>query len=235
MKTIVIKQVLFIYIITIITIMLMVKACFGQKNIEIQSKSKTNESFMKLPNGIIKREIASFNLIGFYLEKIDTSPKTIMNEIPVHYCTNNYVSFTKGSTFIHIYSSKFDSARHKLLYVNHPKKHLTLIDNCPFWGTEGRIPQRKIDSIEVIIHSHFLIEIPNSAYTGIYGPSICNYGIGKKQKDKPTLPHCKAFQSEDKRRVYIYMLNGEGESRYEVTWVIQDSKYYTRVVDKVKE
>jgi hypothetical protein len=29
------------------------------------------------------------------------------------------------------------------------------------------------------------------------------------------------------------MRNGEGSGQYEVTWVVQDGKYHTRVVDRI--
>ena len=40
-----------------------------------------------------------------------------------------------------------------------------------------------------------------------------------------------AHKTEKVRKYYIYMLNGEGAGRYEVTWVIQDKHYLRRVVD----
>jgi hypothetical protein len=152
-----------------------------------------------------------------------------LKEIPLSHCTKNEILFTAGkSTFIHIYASDFDSLRHTLSYVNHPEPRV-LIDNYPSWGVSGKIPIRKVDSLFVVIHSHFLVRFPPSSFTGIYEPHFC--GVGKKGRLES--PYNKVFQSEDKRRIYIYMLNGEGADRYEVSWVIQDGKYCTRVIDPV--
>ncbi|WP_315823560.1 hypothetical protein [Paraflavitalea speifideaquila] len=49
----------------------------------------------------------------------------------------------------------------------------------------------------------------------------CNTDTQFTAKNKPVAVDCKAFRSADKQRVYIYMVNGEGRDRYEVTWVIQ--------------
>lgn len=37
----------------------------------------------------------------------------------------------------------------------------------------------------------------------------------------------------DNGRIYIYMIAGVDRERYEVTWVIKDSKFYTRVIDPI--
>lgn len=42
---------------------------------------------------------------------------------------------------------------------------------------------------------------------------------------------CKVFRSEDKKRIYIYILNSDLKNNYEVIWIIKDDKYYTRAVN----
>lgn len=89
------------------------------------------------------------------------------------------------------------------------------------------------DSIAVIRllygrYGQFLL--PDSAITGVYNPKFCEQYA---KKGKPIKSNCRVFRSEDKRRIYIYMVNGDGRNRYEVTWVVQDSKYYTRVIDPI--
>lgn len=84
------------------------------------------------------------------------------------------------------------------------------------------------------LHYKFQIILPDSAIAGIINPRFCinpkaNYKIGKA-----TRSDCRVFQSPDKKRVYIYMLNGTGPEQYEVTWVINENKYYGRIIDKVK-
>ncbi|PVD51878.1 hypothetical protein DC498_12580 [Terrimonas sp.] len=75
--------------------------------------------------------------------------------------------------------------------------------------------------------------LADSAISGLYNPKFC---INPKKNNKigeATSTNCKAYQSKDKRRVYIYMLNGEGAEQYEVTWIINESNYYRRVIDKI--
>ena len=83
------------------------------------------------------------------------------------------------------------------------------------------------------LHYKYQIILPDSAIAGIINPRFCinpkvNYKIGKA-----TSTVCRVFQSPDKKRVYIYMLNGAGAEQYEVTWVINENKYYGRIIDKV--
>ncbi len=72
--------------------------------------------------------------------------------------------------------------------------------------------------------------LPDSAIAGIYNPKFCEKYT---KRGRPKISSCKVFRSEDKRRIYIYILSGEGAERYEVTWVVQDGQYYTRAIDPV--
>jgi len=72
--------------------------------------------------------------------------------------------------------------------------------------------------------------LPDSAIAGISAPDFCTKST---KRGKPIKSNCKVYRSEDKRRVYIYMRNGKGADRYEVTWIIQDEKYYARVIDPI--
>jgi hypothetical protein len=218
---------------TITIILLLGQICFGQTNQIMLDTVLSKESFWKLNDSLIKNEIVYFNLKGASTKKKDTLNKILLNEIPINTCTDSLVHFYKGNIFVHIFNSKFDSTQHHLTYTDNLKNLLLLIDNKSFSGTNGSIPQRKVDSIILIMHSHFLVKFPDSAYSGIYEPHLCDFSGDKKVKY--TSSHYKVFQSPDKRRLYIYMLNGEGAGKYEVTWVIQDGKYYTRVLDYLME
>ena len=102
-----------------------------------------------------------------------------------------------------------------------------------FYRTEI-IVKIESDSLGIItnlyyeLHGKYLVEIPTRAFSNVEAVKFCKkYSI----KNKPIISECKVFRSTDKRRGYIYMLNGEGVNRYEVTWVIQNSEYLTRVID----
>ena len=199
---------------------------FGQVE-NITPDSKTAESFANLKDGVIKNEIAYFNIEGNFRTEADSFLKTKLNEISFTNCTDSSITFLKGGLIVSIYSTKFDPNRSKLSYDSSTNKFLTHIDDKPFWGTDGNIPKEKIKSIRFINEKYQLI-LPDSAISGLYEPNFCHID---KVTRKIESPYCKVFRSLDKKRIYIYMLNSDGAGGYEVTWVIQDSKYYTRIVD----
>ncbi|MCK4679306.1 MAG: hypothetical protein KAT48_14325 [Bacteroidales bacterium] len=185
-----------------ITIILLTEqVSFGQENDDNQATYKGNESFLKLPDGVVKREIAFFNI------KASTSPESFpkikVNEIFLKKCTDSFAFFEKGN----IYASE--------IIVSIQSENIAII---------SRIKE------VFYIHYKYGFFLPDSAINDIYDPIFChNY----TKRNKPIASDCKVFQSEDERRIYIYMLNGHGEGSYEVTWVIQDNKYYTRVIDPI--
>jgi hypothetical protein len=188
-----------IYLFTTIIMLFIGQVSFGQKNEDVHTQFKKYESFLFLPDGIIKNEIA------FFILKAQISPgnfqKTRVNEISLKKCSNNYVFFEKGN----IWASE--------IIVSIESENIAL---------KPRIKE------VLLIHYKFGLFLPDSAIKDIYDPVFC---LHCTKKERPIASDCRVFQSEDRRRIYIYMLNGYGNNRYEVTWVIQDSKYYTRIID----
>lgn len=209
------------------TIFVLERVCLGQTDETIPYTKGDDESFIKLLDGVLKREIASFNIASSFETKTDSFPKTKMNEIPLLNCTDSSATFSKGGIMVEIYSAKFDTTGHKLSYDHSQRPFLTLIDNKSFWGTDGGVPKERIKSV-IFTHEKYQITLPETAVAGLYEPNFCTKD---QQTRKLKTIHCKVFRSDDKRRVYIYMVNSDGAGGYEVTWVIQDSKYYIRVVD----
>lgn len=97
---------------------------------------------------------------------------------------------------------------------------------------KGELSGRALDSIFLVIHSHFLVKFPKSAFQELVQTNSCNFS-GNGKQDKFFSPYFKAFYSQDKRRLYIYMLGGTDSAKYEVTWVIVNGKYEYRIVDSV--
>lgn len=210
-----------------IAIILMVnQGCFSQAIDTIPDIKGEVDGFMKLNDGVIKREIAFFNIASSFTTETDSFPKIKVNEIPLLTCTDSSASFSDSNITVQIYGSKFIPGGHKLTYVKSPDASLILIDDKPFWETDGEVPNEKIKSV-VFRHGKYQMTLPDNAISDLYEPNFCtkNRGTGT------TTFHCKVYRSDDKKRVYIYMVNSDGAGGYEVTWVIQDSKYYTRVVD----
>ncbi|NOU47276.1 MAG: hypothetical protein HOO86_09460 [Bacteroidales bacterium] len=212
--------------ITIITIILFIgKFCFGQPEIVIPD-SKEEESFMQLKEGAIKGEIAYFSYTGSLMTESDSFPKTKVNDITIVSCTDSSATFSKDNLKINLRSVKFDTAGHKLTYD--PKQpFLIMIDDKYFWGTDGGVPKERIESVTLQNGKH-RITLPDSAISGIYEPNFCD---NDKETKKVSHISCKTFQSVDKKRIYIYMQNSDGAGGYELTWIIQDNKYYGRIID----
>lgn len=206
--------------------------CFGQEPVISKDAKGNRESFERLPTGIIRREIALFTVTGAEEAKNDSLSSIKLVDVPMKRCADNFAYFEKGDIvsldhLVSIDAMPFDTARHILAYDSQTTA-LRLIDNRPFWGTNGGVPKREIKSVSYI-HVKYMLILPDSAVAGLYEPRFC-YKARPKRK-RPTAPYCKVLRSEGTGRIYIHMRNGEGTGRYEVTWVIQDGKYYARVVD----
>lgn len=183
------------------TILLIGKICIGQTNETFPDKIKNKESFIYLSDTVIRKEIALFSIKGSSETMTDSYIKPELIEIPLIRCTDSSAYFNKGN----IYSSE-------IIVGIYSEKGVS----------KSRIKEVKF------IHSKYLLILPDSAFKDLYNPIFCLKNTDNK---KIISTNCKVFQSEDKRRVYIYMLNGEGTSRYEVTWVIKNSTYYIRIMD----
>ena len=174
--------------------------CYGQVNEDNKIIYDESESFLKLPDGIIKREIAFF----YIASTIPDSIKITVNEIPLKSCTDSSVYFEKGN----IFGNEMEVA------IN----------------AEYRGQKLKIMSIFSGMYSYGY-SLPDSAFNDIYDPIFCKQYT---KKNKPILSDCKVYQSSDKKREYIYMINGKPEKKYEITWIMIDGKYYSRIIDYVE-
>jgi hypothetical protein len=193
-----------------------------QKEVIFPNTKADTESFVKLKDSVIKKEIAFFNNIGNSITEPYEFQKTEVYEIPIVKCTDSSAIFLHEGTNVIICSARFDTAGHKFTYVKSNPPFLTQIDGKPIWKGNGFIPKEKLKSIKFAHQKHQFI-LPDSAIAGIYEPDLCYKDFAT---DRVTTGCFKVFHSMDNRRVYIYM-----KSPYEIIWVIQDNKYYTRIVD----
>jgi hypothetical protein len=161
------------------------------------------ESWVHVQDTVIKKEVAQFCHSGASQRSHGETAGAALLPIALKRCNDTFAYFDRGS----LYS-------------------IELIVHIYLTRTAAT---RQIEKIDMIFYKTRLV-LPESALKGINGPRVCTQFTSK---NRPVTADCKAFQSADKRRVYIYMLNGEGQHRYEVTWVVQDRKYLTRIVDPV--
>lgn len=209
-------------------------SCFGQDSLSVQ-ELKARESFWNISDTTIRNEIASFNRKGDSIKQHPAVKEVELIEIPLISCADTVSNFHLKSTYVHVYYSDFDVTEHQRIYADKNNDTLLKIDNQPFWGANGKLPKRQVSDVFFVLHSHYLVDFPVEAFTGIYEPWPCEWGyqpVGKHVHREPlSTPNLRMFQSKKSHCIYLYMLNGEGENQYEVTWIVQDGKYLTRVVD----
>ncbi|MES2556136.1 MAG: hypothetical protein V4604_08305 [Bacteroidota bacterium] len=210
--------------------------CFAQQDSVSVQTLKTRESFWNLTDTTIRNEIASFNLKGDSIKQRAAVKAVKLTEIPLVSCSDTVANFHLKSAYIHLYFSDFDFTDHQLsYYAGKGLDSILLIDNQPFWGTNGKLPKRKVSDVFFVLHSHYLVDFPPAAFTGIYEPWLCDWEYipsGKNVHREPlATANLRLLKSEKSNHMYLYMLNGEGENRYEVTWIVENGGYLTRVVD----
>jgi hypothetical protein len=154
----------------------------------------------------LKREIAAISTLSSSAQSKTYSVGGYnLLSIPLKKCTDSSVFFVKGNLYAIALEVRILGER----------------------TSAGMV----ISSID-FFHNKYMLDLPDSVFTGLKDINFCLVNSTGKN---PGSSDCKAFYSADKRRVYIYMLNGKGASRYEVIWVIKDSKYHSRIINPVPE
>jgi len=168
------------------------------------------ESLEKIADTIVRKEIAAFTIKGTQLRS-NTDSGVELTEVPLYTCTDTFMIFQKAD-----------------LYSVHVMVHI-----------RGKNRQGSPRIAEVIyMHEKFMLFLPASAYEDIVEPNFCKQEVitnGKQQRKAEVNSQCRVFRSKENGQVYIYMLNSSGANRYEVTWIIQQGAYYSRVIDRVPE
>lgn len=191
-------------------------------------------NFNEIKDTNIKEEISL--ICKSYLPFKENSSKEANSlvKIPLKSCNGNSVILEKGNFFscdksILIETTSFDSSKLFLLGKDNEKMLLTKKDSNSYWGVGGIIPSMELKRVVCFFNEYKYIYLP---IEGIYEPQLCLFTLDKKRK-KQFVSNCKAYISKDRRRIYIYMLNGTEGYKYEVIWVIKDYKYYGSIITKL--
>ena len=177
------------------------------------------ENFLKMQEKDIRADLSQFTFGGIS----ESLMKHRLDAIPIESVNNEAIIFSNDTVIAQITTGTFDATKHKITWYN--DKYAVKIDNKPFWGTDKTVPKNTITSIIAVIESDTVV-VPAAAFIDLYEPKLF-YTDAKGSKKT----FCNVYRSLDKRKYYIYMVNGDGAGRYEVTWVIQDKRYLRRVVD----
>jgi hypothetical protein len=176
------------------------------------------ENFTHQSDKDVRRDLTAFTLGGIG----ESVNKPVLKKLPVTKEGNDFITFDSNKLQVTIRAGVFNSAKHKLQYDG---KYLIRIDNKPYFGNYSIVPRISIAAVTVVSGKD-TIAIPPSAYADLYNPQFTyqdGSGVLRSQDG--------VYLSDDKRRIYIYMLNKDEQGSYEVTWIIQDNKYLKRVID----
>jgi hypothetical protein len=178
------------------------------------------ESFEVMPESVYRKEIAWFNISGGKWEHRDSLIGLNLIEVPLVSRTSRTATHKSANVELSIVTEVFDTAKSHITYT---ANYVTQIDGKCFWGTDGGVPNEKIKSVTYTFQGK-KYQLPKSATDGLFQPNLCD-------KAGSQFCHMRVFQSKDKKRLYLYMLNGDGAGGYEATIIIENGKYLRRVVD----
>ena len=176
------------------------------------------DNFSKVREKDIRNDLASFAIAGIE-ERIGKKP---LKDIPARNYSGSNLLFQEGNIKVNITAGIFDPSKHRLDSV---EKYLVKIDKKPYFGNYGSVPRYTISSVTLFIDKD-TIPVPQTALFDLYSPTFAYRDGGGIPKTFNAV-----YLSEDKRTIYVYMLNKEDRGSYEVTWIFRDKKYLRRVVD----
>ncbi|MBS1744582.1 MAG: hypothetical protein JST21_00285 [Bacteroidetes bacterium] len=177
------------------------------------------DNFLKMQEKDIRADVSQFTFGGI----AESLTKHRLDAIPLIGAKDDTLVFSNDTTTFQITTGSFDPTQHKITWYD--DKYAVKIDNHAFFGTQYTVPKHTITSVIAIIDADTVV-VPLSAFADLYEPKFYFTDANGNKKT-----YCNVYRSADKRKYYIYMLNGEGNGRYEVTWVIEDKHYLRRVVD----
>ena len=199
-----------------------VLACYSvqltAQELDYRDYRNKKESFTKIPEKDVRADVASF-AVGGIDESIGKLPLT---KIGVTKYENNFMNFERDNIKVVITTGPFDPAQHK---ITKDGDHIVKIDNKPFYGNYGEMPTNHIHSLTILIDKD-TVAVPPTAYT-----DLCNVTFTYRDKSGTERSNNGIYLSKDNRKLYVYLLNKDGDGGYEATWVIQEKKFLRRVLD----
>ena len=190
---------------------------FAQRELNYQDTRRKTESFAKFPKGDIRSDLSAFTLSGIG----ESVGKEDYKKIPFTSFSSDYMTFEGDGIKATITTLPFDASKHKLMY---DEKYLIKIDKKTYYGGYGSTPFRYISNIIMTIDND-TINIPATAYSDLYNVNF-SYNDKGVQRSRNGI-----YRSKDGNKVYLYIFSKDNTGSYEVTWIIQDKKYFRRVLD----
>ena len=197
----------------------------GFVNVRNSNEIKSNNITDKLENGFVVTHFGAegnWVLVDYkkngkdlngYIYKDRIKALNEYTKIPNIKTYKSYITISNEKIKINIFEKSFDKTSHILKYYKENPKQLYKIDGKEFFGTDGNIPKKEYDFIEVEIDSKKII-LPKQAIENLY---------------EPNLEYTTANYNEETKTLYIYALNGDGAGGYAILWIIENGKYKMRI------
>lgn len=170
-----------------ITIFLLVAVTSFAQDDEIPTYHTKRDGFAKIMEPDIRKDLASFTLGGLD-EAVGKQP---LQPVPITEYGANYTLFSQGNMQIRITAAPFEKAKHKLALYDEDK-YVIKIDNRPYWGVDGKVPVKQIQSV-VAIFGRDTVALPAPAYNDLFEPRFCSDADGKIQCN------CAVYLSPDQK------------------------------------
>jgi hypothetical protein len=181
-----------------------------------------NEGFFHLHDTLLAGEIASFNVVGRIYGRKPSEPLQVYSLGSLDPYT---VEFWHDDNLVIIEAGRFHPGMHRLEFYRR-SGFLYKIDGRFYWGNDGKIPDKRVTNIRVVINGR-QVPIPRAAFSDIFEPNLC----GRRTLFGRIQCGVAVYESQCGERVYVYMRNGTIPTLYEVTWIFREGRYVGRVVD----
>lgn len=197
--------------------MLTTYAGISQGDTEYQDTRRKTESFAKVREPEIRKDLATFTLSGIP----ESVAKEEFKKIPFTSFGTDSMKFEGDGIKVIVYTRAFEESKHKLMY---DEKWLVRIDKKTYYGGYPAKPFKEISSIILTIDDDS-VQIPAAAFGDLYNLNFTymDKGINRSRNG--------IYRSKDGTRIYLYLFSKDNTGSYEITWVIQGKKYLRRVLD----
>lgn len=192
-------------------------AVFAQ-NDDIPDYRTKKESFSKMSDKALRADLGVFS-IGGIEESLNKLP---LKKVSPSAYQKDFMRFKGENIEVTVTMGPFEEKGKKIMKM---EEHVIKINNKGYYGSFGVLPETEIKSVLVLIGKD-TVAIPPQAYADLY-----NMNFTYRDKSGVERTANGVFYSKDGSRIYIYLLSRDPKNSYEVTWIIQDKKYFRRVLD----
>lgn len=194
--------------------------CFSllaQKD-DIPDYRTKKESFSKMSDKTLRADLGVFS-VGGIEESLNKLP---LKKVSPSAYKDDFMRFKGENIEVTVTLKPFEEKGKKIMKM---EEHILKINGKAFYGAFGVLPDTEIKSVLVMIGKD-TVAIPPQAYADLY-----NMNFTYRDKSGVERTANGVFYSKDGTRIYIYLLSRDLKNSYEVTWILQDKKYYRRVLD----